>query len=121
MSTERLSSRRKSVGKSISRGLTPFQKGPDPRRGNGPPNGSGGRPPAMFRDFIAELRSDPNVQEELRRTLLDRNSKHYAAALRVLVDYDDELPVSTMSTEQRKARILEIVREAAQRQKAAAG
>lgn len=78
--------------------------------------GRSGRPPMAFKKFLAELRQNPKVQGELRRTLTDRTSKHYAAALRVLVDYDDDLPANAqLSAEERAARVAQLIERAAER------
>lgn len=113
----------KSVGKSVSPGLTPFQKGVDPRRGNGPRPGSGGRPTNFFKDFLRRMRADPDVQLHLERTLKGQdggNRQAYSAALKLVADYDEELS-SNMTMAERKARVLELVREAVQRQEDAEG
>lgn len=72
-----------------------------------------------FKKFLAELRQDPKVQHELARTLKDRNAKHYAAALRVLVDYDDDLPANAqLSPEERAARVQQLLEKARERAEA---
>lgn len=76
---------RKTVGKTEN--LRPFRKGYDPRRGVGK-KGRSGRPPQEFREFMIALRRDSDVQDELRRVLLNGNSRGYAAALRALVEFD---------------------------------
>lgn len=82
--------------------------------------GRSGRPPQPFKKFLAELRQNPKVQGELARTLKDRNAKHYAAALRVLVDYDDELPANAqLSAEERAARVAQLLERARERAEAA--
>lgn len=86
--------------------------------GNPGNKGGTGRPPLAFKNFIAQLRENPSVQKELEDTLLDKDSKHYAAALRVIVDYDEELPAN-LTAEQRKARVIELLREADRRRKRA--
>lgn len=81
--------------------------------------GRSGRPPQPFKKFLAELRQNPRVQGELARTLKDRNAKHYAAALRVLVDYDDELPANAqLSAEERAARVAQLLERARERAEA---
>lgn len=81
--------------------------------------GRSGRPPLPFKKFLAELRQDPKVQGELARTLKDRNAKHYASALRVLVDYDDDLPANAqLSAEERAARVAQLLERARERAEA---
>lgn len=72
--------------------------------------GRSGRTPNAFKRFLAELRQNPDVQRQLELTLKDRNSKHYAAALRVLVEYDDDLPANAqLSAEERAARVAQLL------------
>lgn len=92
--------------------------------GNHPGNtggkpGRSGRPTLAFKAFLAELRNDPDVQEALERTLKDNKSRHYAAALKVLVDYDEELPANNMTPEERLARVEALQRLARERAAAA--
>ena len=92
--------------------------------GNHPGNtggkkGRSGRPPMAFKRFVALLRQDPTIQDELERVLRDGDSRHYAAALRVIVDYDDQLPSNQLTNEERLARIAELQRLAQSRADAA--
>lgn len=99
----------------------PFAPGHDPRRGKGPPPGSGGRPPNAFKDFLRQMRENPKVQEHLQETLEGRGNKSaYAAALKLIADYDPELP-SNLTPEERKKRVKEILLEGARRKKEAEG
>jgi hypothetical protein len=89
------------------------------RTGGNPGNSGGkkgrsGRPPMRFKSFLAEMRQDPLVHAELQETLRDRESRHYPAALKVLTDYDDELPAN-MTPEERVARLQEFMRLAERR------
>lgn len=49
--------------------LRPFRPGPDPRRGHGPPKGSGGRPRLEHRAWLASLepQARANMENFLRR------------------------------------------------------
>jgi hypothetical protein len=58
--------------------------------------GRSGRPPEAFRDFLARMRQEPGVQDELERALKDRESKGFASALKVLVEYDTDKPVQRL-------------------------
>jgi hypothetical protein len=89
-----------------------------PGAGGGPQPGSG-RPPNAFKDFLRKMRENPKVQQHLQDTLEGGGNKSaYAAALKLIADYDPELP-SNLTPEERKARVLELVREGARRKKAA--
>lgn len=97
----------------------PGQHGGKLRRGGTPGNSGGkkgrsGRPPMAFKKFLAQMRQDPSVQFELERALKDREGRAYAAALKVLTDYDDDLPAN-LSPEERAAKIQALLDAAAQR------
>jgi hypothetical protein len=78
--------------------------------------GRSGRPPMEFRKFLADLRRDPAVQRQIELTLRDRNAKHYAAALRVLVEYDEQLPANVqLSPEERALRVARLLKLAEER------
>jgi len=112
-------------------GKTAKKSRPSPRSGvslplgNHPGNTGGkpkrsGRPPLAFKHFLAQLRQDPKVQKELELCLRDRDSRHYSAALKVLTDYDDELPTN-LTPEERFARIEALMRAAEERRRLAEG
>jgi hypothetical protein len=63
---------------------------------------------------VAALRQDATVRRQFQLILLNRNSRHYAAALRVLTDYDDDMPAN-LTPEERAVRIEEILRLARER------
>jgi hypothetical protein len=84
-------------------------------RNTGGKKGRSGRPPVAFKHFLAQLRQDPKVQRQLQLALLDRESRHYAAALKVLTDYDDQLPAN-LTPEERAVRIEQFLRIAKERQ-----
>jgi hypothetical protein len=50
---------------------TSFKPGADPRRGKGPPKGSGGAPSSEFLAMMRELASDPDVVGNLAAILKD--------------------------------------------------
>lgn len=79
---------------------------------SGGKKGRSGRPTLAFKNFLAQLRDDPKVRTALHKTLKDNASRHYAAALKVIVDYDDQLPANRLTPEERAAKIAEIERRA---------
>jgi hypothetical protein len=102
----------------ISENLIPFGPGPDPRRGKGPPKGQGGRPPKPFKNFLAEMRQNPAVQQAFEKAATDAEHKHFAAAMKLLADYDEEAPAN-LTAEERKSRVLALLKEAETRRKQA--
>ncbi len=98
----------------------PFQPGPDPRRGRGPAKGASnaGRPPKAFTQFMTDLRHDDKVQKQFELTAKDRNSRHYGMAIKLLSEYDDELPAN-LTPEERAARARALLEKAAERRAAA--
>jgi hypothetical protein len=80
--------------------------------------GRSGRPPKQFKSFLAELRQNPDVQAALERAVRDETSRHYPAALKVLTDYDDDLPAN-LTPEERAAKIQAILKLAEDRAKTA--
>jgi hypothetical protein len=55
-------------------------------------NPGAGRPPGKFKDFLAELRRDPEFQDAVRQAAKDPNSRGFGNALKLLAEYDDEKP-----------------------------
>lgn len=91
--------------------LIPQPKGGALLSGGVPGNAGGGRPPKAFKDFLAELRKDPEVQSALGRAARDETGRNFKAALDVITDYDDAKPAKKievsepLSNAQRAARI----------------
>jgi len=83
-------------------------------KNTGGKKGRSGRPPQAFKHFVAALRQDPKIQRQLELCLLDRESRHYSAALKVLTDYDDELPAN-LTPDERQARIAALLRTGQER------
>ena len=83
-------------------------------KNTGGKKGRSGRPPIAFKMFLSQLRQDPKVQRQLQLTLLDRHARHYTAALKVLTDYDDQMPAN-LTPEERAARIEQFLRLARER------
>jgi hypothetical protein len=61
-------------------------------RGGMPGNKGGGRPPSPFKNFIRELRDNPDVQDALKRAAQDEYSRGFAAAWKIITEYDPERP-----------------------------
>lgn len=55
-------------------------------------NAGGGRAPGTWKAFLVEVRNAGKVRDEFEAAVSDRTSKGYAAALRVLTDYDPDKP-----------------------------
>jgi len=101
---------------------------PSPRSGHRLPIGKGshkggkpgrsGRPPVAFKNFLAQMRQNPAIQREFKKALADCDHKHWPAALKVLTDYDDEMPAN-LTPEERAARITEILKAAEERRRKA--
>jgi DNA-binding MarR family transcriptional regulator len=85
---------------------------------SGGKKGRSGRPPKAFKNFLAQMRQDPTVQRQFELTIKERGHRHWPAALKVLTDYDDELPAN-LTPEERAQRILAIMKVAEDRAKAA--
>jgi hypothetical protein len=98
--------------------LIPFKAGPDARRGKGPPKGQGGAPRKAFKNFLSEMRQDPRVQLAFETAATDPEHKNFAAALKLLADYDEEAPAN-LTADERKARVLALLKEADDRRKQA--
>ncbi len=54
--------------------------------------GGGGRPPNVFRDFLARLQRDPEALAALERAAKDENGRAFSTAWGVVTDYDPEKP-----------------------------
>ncbi|MEX1187510.1 MAG: hypothetical protein WEA80_13065 [Gemmatimonadaceae bacterium] len=74
--------------------------------------------------FVSQLRQNPKVHEALEEAATDSNSRHFKAALDVIVRYDTDAPendpLPVLTKEQLTERIVNILRVAAKRRKAAA-
>jgi membrane glycosyltransferase len=88
------------------------------KSGGTPGNKGGGRPPKAFKNFLAEMRQNPKVQEAFELAATDPDHKHFAAAMKLLADYDEDAPAN-LSTDERKKRVLELVKEAEKRRRQA--
>lgn len=88
-------------------------------RNGGTNKGGTGRPPKAFKDFLAELRTNPKVQEAIRAAAEDADSKNFKAALDVIVRYDIEKPAEqidvNLSEEAREQRVLTLLQQAKKR------
>lgn len=60
--------------------------------GGTPGNAGGGRPQKAFKDFLSELRKDPEVQDALARAAKDETSTSFRAAHSIMAQYDTEKP-----------------------------
>lgn len=86
-----------------------------------PGNKGGGRPPKAFKDFLADLRNDPKVQEAIEKAAQDHEARNFKAALDVIVRYDIEKPAEQldvthrMTEEQREAKVLALLTAAKKR------
>lgn len=54
--------------------------------------GGTGRPPNVFKTFLARLRQDPDFQDALEKAAKDPTGRGFGAALKVVTDYDDDKP-----------------------------
>jgi hypothetical protein len=57
-----------------------------------PGNKGGGRPPAAFKAFLAQLRADPKAQEAFEAAAHDATSRNFSAAWKIAAEYDDDKP-----------------------------
>ena len=86
---------RKPVAKRISPTETPMRPGKHGgklRTGNPGNKGGTGRPPNELRNWLADLRKKPSVQDALERAASDEYSRGFAAAWKILTDYDPDRP-----------------------------
>lgn len=85
--------------------------------------GRSGRPRKAFKDFLADLRQNPKVQQAIQEAAEDAGAKNFKAALDVMVRYDIDVPAEkvdhlhTVTDEERETRVLEIVSAARERQR----
>jgi hypothetical protein len=57
----------------------PFAKGDDPRRGKGPPKGSGGRPRNEFRERIRDLLNSDKVKQAVQKVIENPDHPQFTA------------------------------------------
>ena len=81
--------RRKSPAKTPMR---PGKNGGKLKTGNPGNKGGTGRPPNELRNWLRELRCNPDVQDALKRAASDEYSRGFAAAWKILTDYDPDKP-----------------------------
>lgn len=91
-----MASQAKRARSSKTAAVTPELK-PQPRggallAGGIPGNKGGGRPPNAFKDFLADLRKDPEALAALRAAACDPSLRSFGAAWKLAADYDDEKP-----------------------------
>lgn len=107
--TARKTARSPRSGAEIPLGAHPGNTGGKP--------GRSGRPPKAFKDFLAELRRSPKVQQALKQAAEDGESKNFKAALDVIVRYDPEAPGTkiehsgsiALTPEERESRVAELL------------
>ena len=73
-------------------GLKPQPHGGALLAGGIPGNKGGGRPPNAFKDFLADLRRDPQALAALRAAACDPSLRSFGAAWKLAADYDDDKP-----------------------------
>jgi hypothetical protein len=54
--------------------------------------GRSGRKPNAFKNFLAQLRGDPLARTAFETAARDATSRNWAAAWKLLADYDDDKP-----------------------------
>lgn len=79
--------------------------------GGTPGNAGGGRPPKIWKNFLAELRDDPQVQQALESAARNAESRNFKAALDVIVRYDEDKPAEEirLTHEQREQRLNDLL------------
>ena len=60
--------------------------------GGTPGNAGGGRPRKVWKEFLEELRRDPEVQDELLAAAKDRTSAGFRTAIALAEKYDPDKP-----------------------------
>ena len=82
-------------------------------QGNGPKKGNrrAGRPTKSFYEYLKDLRTSAAVQAAFKQALSDPNCKGFAAALRVLSEYDSERPALKRETSGVVSVKVEVARE----------
>jgi hypothetical protein len=60
--------------------------------GGVPGNPGGGRPPSAFKDFLAELRANPEALAALKKAASDPEMKSFGSAWKIVTDYDPDKP-----------------------------
>lgn len=84
-----------------------------------PGNAGGGRPTKAFRNFLADLRSDPDAQAAIAEAARNSASRNFKAAWDVITDYDDEKPAKKLDVDlpaaERERRVMAILAEAKKR------
>ena len=73
-----------------------FLPGDDPRRGNGPPKGSGGRPPNEFKAAMQELASREEALAKVREVLNNPDHPHWLGAYRFAAEHGYGKPAQTI-------------------------
>lgn len=121
--------RAKTTAKSSAIPKIPQPHGGALNAGGTPGNAGGGRPKKAFKQFLAELREDPDAQTALANAAKDMGSRGaFSAAWGVITDYDEERPgkkhehrFPDLTPEQRTNRVAEILNVAKQRLQASNG
>ena len=85
--------------------------------GGTPGNAGGGRPRQAWKQFLAQLRDDPKVQQAVELAAQDASSKNFKAALDVIVRYDEDKPAEEirLTHEQREQRLNDLLMAAKSR------
>ena len=90
------------------------KNGNDPTKGGAKKNRRAGRPTKSFYEYLKDLRTSATVQAAFKEALSDPNCKGFAAALRVLSEYDTERPALKRETSGTVAVRVEVAREVKQ-------
>jgi hypothetical protein len=87
--------------------------------------GRSGRPPKAFKDFLAELRRDPDAQAALEAAAKNPKSPGFRSAWQLAAQYDTEKPgekhehtITDVTPEQLDSEIGQMVKQLAARRKA---
>jgi hypothetical protein len=73
----------------LSGGVIPLGAHPGNTGGK---KGRSGRKPGPFKAMLAKIRESPELASSLERAIKDYESRSFAAALKVVTDYDDDKP-----------------------------
>jgi hypothetical protein len=109
---------RKTTAKSAEVPKVPQPHGGALNAGGTPGNKGGGRPPKAFKNFLAELRNDPDAQDALARAAKDPALGSFGAAWKLASEYDDDKPakkievVEALTTAERAEKVRKILERA---------
>lgn len=125
MAAKKRPKRRKTTAESPAVQKVPQPHGGALNAGGTPGNKGGGRPPKAFKDFLSELRRDPDAQDALEKAAKNPGSPAFRAAWSIAAQYDDERPGEKLDhrfpelpASERQERVLTLLRKAKERKPA---